>query len=273
MKHKALFVLFGITVPAAIFVRIIQLTEMIDPRTGFFKSNFSSAEYVVVGAFIAVIMALVILGRISGSMKRPLPGRSVLLGTVSALMGLSSVYFLVEYVINSLKNSMFGTTEIIYAFMIALNAAFFLYYAFCLFTGMKVNGFATVSPLLFTAFRLCLVFFARRDLARISDNIFDVGMLCLFLLFWLFHGKIVSELDYRKASHWVYGVGLSATMFAMMCTFPRLYIELFNKKLSLHVTNVPHLLDFIGGVYIVVFLIVTLKSTVKNADANFSNDA
>ena len=116
----------------------------------------------------------------------------------------------------------------------------------------------TVFPVLWCGVRLGASFIQYTGIAKISENLLDVGMLCLYLCFWLFHGRLWSGISSRKTARWVYGVGLAAALFGVICTVPRWIVSLTG--ISLHGASVPGAVDFMMAVYIVVFCFAAVRN-------------
>ena len=133
-------------------------------------------------------------------------------------------------------------------------AAFFIFWAYGQIAGKKTYMLLSVAPILWAALRLGRTFMLYTGIADISENVFDIMMLCLMLVFWLLHGRIVSGYNYGAAVKWIFGVGLSAALLSVICTLPRLYVLLFGKSIILHESTAPKLINIASAVYIWYFL-------------------
>lgn len=271
MTFKKLFILFLCSIPLLLSVRVFQLTQMIDPETGFYYDMFSFAGTVIAAGIAALVLVFIILGRLSDEWPDRPPEGSRTLGVFSGVMALGLVPELwdfakegsqpvtVDYIqtrIGQGQRAQIASFSGNAAYLIFLIAAivFFAFYAYEQFTGKKCPPLLSTAPILWAVLRLGRTFTMYTGLADISENTFDIVMLCLMLLFWLLHGRIISGYNARTSTKWIFGIGLSSALLAVICTVPRLYIQLFEDSITLHSSTTPRFINVISALYMCWFL-------------------
>ncbi len=262
MKIKRLFIWLLIFAPVLTVLRIIEQAVMIDPANGFYYDEMSMAGKLILAVTLAIMLVMLILGRTAKEYPKSAPVKSRPLFVASLVMAAAVVVDVFTTIVSEKFNiAVMGGSRglLFYLYLLYIAAAlasllFFLYYAYTQYTGIKAARLAPIIPIFMAVLKLAIVFSEHAGMANISDNVNNVLMLCFLLIFWLLHGRVISNAGYSKAVKWIYGVGLCASVYCAVCTLPYYLITIFGRADLLHQTTLPSLLYLAAAVYIPVFL-------------------
>ncbi|OJU16553.1 MAG: hypothetical protein BGN88_03620 [Clostridiales bacterium 43-6] len=256
MKLRYLLILFGILVPVAIVARVFQLTGT-DPTTGFFKAEAVAANNAIMTGFLGVSLLLVVLGRISKSYPKRIHSPSVPMAAASFVMsaGVFTYFGVTLFTLTSIT-----PMDMLYAFLTVGSAVYFIWQGLAYLGYLHFSTILTAFPVLAAALRLGITFVRFNGISSIAENLIDVIMMSVVLLFWLFHGRMFSDIGFRKSAKWVYGTGLAASLISLAGMGPRFFVYFFYGSNKLHETTIPYFIDVLTAVYIVIFLASTYQS-------------
>lgn len=258
MKQKSSLALYIIASVFMIITRLFQMIVMIDPETGFYREGFSSAEFILFGAWGVILFLIIVFGYLGDPPKDKMPEKAVPLGVASIFLSFAMGFYMYYY---SATDRVINAMDFIFIACILASSLFFLIYGLALFGIFHMPVYLSVIPIVFCGLRLALVFIKYTGMAKISDNILDIGMLVSCLIFMLFHGKIISGIDFKHSVKWGYGIGLAASVICLLCTVPKYYIEFFAHDASIHSTTVPCFVDICLAIYILFFIVTSSRKT------------
>ncbi|MBQ2676139.1 MAG: hypothetical protein IJF54_01895 [Clostridia bacterium] len=255
MKRILLFAIFSVATVAAVIGRLFQLLQMTDPETGFFYPKYEGTHFIVLIALAVVILALLLLARFEKRYREKPVKQSYILGISSFALGMVMLAHCIDYAASAryVTKGDWG-----YAILALLFMAFFVYYGICLVLDIKLNALSSMIPVLFAGYRLAFSFIKYTGIAKIPDVTLDIIMLGLCMIFWLFFGKTVGSVKYRKSVKWLYGTGLCAALMNLMCAVPKYFIMLFMPHTTVHLVSSCGYIDIAVSLYIIVFIIVDL---------------
>jgi len=237
---------------------------MVDPITGFFLSGWQRRGNIIILITLIVVIALTVLGRILKNNPDTPPKRSKVLAVSALVLAAAFVVDLFQILRSNMFSHALEASGMLLGLYIAalvltvLSAAFFVIYAICLFTGAKVYFLLPIMPILLGAARVLIDFTQNSGIANIEESIYGIFHLCMLLLFWLMHGRMISQADSPRATRWIYGVGISAALLSFMNTLSFYLLYLMGGGHRLHATP-PGIVYLVIGAYIVVFLMVIIK--------------
>lgn len=261
MKLKRLLFCFCAAVPLLTVLRIVEQGLMIDPKNGFYYDKYPWGGMLLL-VILAVMLLLVILGRTCRRYPMSAPSASRPVFIVSAVMAAAFAVDIFQTVLSQeFSVSVLGESRgvlfylhLLYIAMAAMSLLFFAYYAFVQYSGRRASRLAPVIPVITFVLKLAVVFTEHSDIANISDNVNNILMLSFLLVFWLLHGRMVSDSGYARAVKWAYGVGFAASLYCVICTLPYYLLTVFGKSGLLHQTELPSVVLLASAVYIPVFL-------------------
>ena len=247
----------------ALPLRVYQLLYAIDKENGFYiEGNFSVP--VITGimiAFVAIVFLLCIPGKNDGEIVNPARNKPV---------GIAAAFFGGTLIINPLIRHFAlaePTSGDMVSLMFAVAAGISL-----IALGVRIltnnfgllNGVLCIFPVLWGCVRLAVEFMKFTTISNISENLYDVLTMVFTLLFFFSSAKLIIMTEPEKSIKRVFMFGLPAAFFGLITTFPRFAIILLGRKELLHETAMPQVSDFVMAVYIIVFLISILLSSMKS---------
>ncbi len=139
-----------------------------------------------------------------------------------------------------------------------LSAAAFFIYGLWHFKGAKFYGAFFAALVLYLVFSAVIIFTKYSSLAVISDHVFDVLVLCLFLLFFLEYAKMQSGIKIKN-NRALMALGYTASCVALACQFSNYVCFIAGAKDALHSHNAVSL----SVTAVAVFIILTLNDMCK----------
>ena len=260
MKLKYLFRFFAVIVPLAIIARVYQIT-MSDPATGFYKPAYASIDMLIMVALYIIIVLFIAGGRMSRKHPKALGTQSTYMAIASFVMAAATFVFFLTTMLSATE---LKSIDYFYGITILGSAFYFTWQGLGFLELVNLSTILSVFPILMAAIRLGTTFVKFTGISLISENLIDIIMLSLTLLFWLFHGRIFSGISFRKSIKWVFGIGLSASLICVSATIPRYFIYLVYGSEKLHQASIPYFIDVVVAAYIVCFLLFSFKK-VKEA--------
>lgn len=263
MKLRSLFLVYGVTAPILLVLRLIQMLFLIDPETGFYYPQWEFADTAIMVLQIVVIVTLIVMSRFCSHAPGHILTHSKSLGILSFILSASLVVYIFEY---GLSMHIMNTGDYIYLLLALAFAVFMVYYGFCIMGKIDLSQITAIIPVLFAAFRLALMFTKRNGIAKISDTVNETIMMGLVMLFWLLFGKITVGMDTKKSSRYAYGIGAAASAMCFVVAVPKYIIDIFMTGTKIHSTSVPSFIDIVTGIFIMVFLFKLLKNDRKQRE-------
>lgn len=253
MKHKILFVILFLCTIAATAVRVLQVIVMIDPQTGFYYTQYTLAEPVLLGALAVLLVMLLVAARLTSEDVPPaqLVLKSPVLGVFTALLAVVSAIYVVDYI---LSQTAFDMGTYFYIAFVLLLFVFLLVFSLSLFRLIEMPPLLCVIPSIYSAYRLAYIFIRYTGVIKVSDILLDIVMLGFTMLFWHMCAKTVSGTGSPKTVKWLYGFGFPAALISFVCAVPKYYIAFFLPDTALHVSESVSYFDIAVGIYIIVFM-------------------
>ncbi|MDR1892897.1 MAG: hypothetical protein LBQ48_07830 [Oscillospiraceae bacterium] len=246
MKVRSLLVFSFLALPFMLVVRMFQYAVLTEPQTGFYFPKYVAWGTVIFTAFVLISAAYILISRFILKVRHTLPARSRGLFAGNAFMAVvmgyealaAAVWVMLNYRTQSLVYTggngwnktlpaVFSAVDwggLLLAVFAALSAVGFVFEALRYKKSAQPKSLLTVPPVLWSIMKLSLCFIRSTGLASISENLFDTLFLCLLTVFWLLHARIAAGIGRDTTVKWVYGVGLSATLFGVAAAIPRLFI-------------------------------------------------
>ena len=271
MKFRTIFPIFLIITIVSVTLRFLQSYIMTDPRTGFFLSEYSVLNFMLTAAFVIVILLLLVFSFRAKELPGTVNLKSAALCAASMFLAFSlmiegaimltggSFYALSK----DTGRSEFQFTVLLGFVLLCLSIIAFLVYGVRLISGKAMSGFLMVFPVFYWAYRLVAAFVTYTGIANISENILYILSICFSLIFLLSHGKVLSDISREKSMKSVLSYGLVSGLFCFVSTVPRFLLMLIGQQDMIHEGLLGKPLDFIFGVYAVVFVLVQMKEEEK----------
>jgi len=262
LKIKTTLVLFFMSLPFALVLRLYQYIGLTDPQTGFYFDNYAVRGNIIFAVFIAVAVLFAALSRTGKLIPAKLIKRSLPLAVGNFFMTAVMLYqaaavFLGVEALSATDEvgrqlEIGGTLLIVLAL---LSAVYFGLEGRLSLTGAKSIQVLAAFPVIYGIVKLAVCFIRNTGLVSISENLYDIIFLCFTVVFLLLHSRLVAGIDKEHTIKWVFGIGLATAMFGIICSVPRIFSMLFRLDEVLRKSS-PFDFVYLGlSVYIMVFLI------------------
>lgn len=267
-------------------LRVYQVTQLIDPETGFFaQSNFTVPLFYILCAFvIAAVTALSFLSEKAGR-TRNVVGRNIPTGVSAGLTALAvmfdsvyRVYSFIEMNSDYVETADFtrmqylsksGATALLLQAVFGVLTAFFLwiYTVSCFSKSAKLSGFSilSVAPVAWAICRIIARFVRKISFVNVSDLLLELFMLVFIITFFMAFAQIVTKVNAEEAAWRLYGCGVPAALLAFLVSVPRLFLIAIGHSDSLVADYGFNICDLAMAVFIPLFLYNTACAK-KQAD-------
>ena len=256
-------------------LRVYQVTQLIDPETGFYTENNFTVPlfYVLCAVVIAGVAALSFLSEKAGR-TRNVVGQNIPTGVAAGLTALAvmfdSVYRIYSFVemnadyvetvdftrMQYLSKS--GATALLLQAVFSVLTAFFLwiYTVSCFSKSAKLSGFSilSVTPIAWAICRIIVRFVRKISFVNISDLLLELFMLVFIITFFMAFAQIVTKVNAEEAAWRLYGCGVPAALLAFLVSVPRLFLIVIGHSDSLVADYGFNICDLAMSVFIPLFL-------------------
>lgn len=255
IKIGALLPVFAIFVSIAAVIRMYQSFTMIDPETGFFKSeNISIALlYIILAAGSIMLFLMAYLSKKVPVARLP-EGKNIALGITSVLLSITLLYdafnqisdfvdfyrrvhtYIVDsgtsFVLPFMKSGM-GPKGIEGVF--AVFSALYFIIASLNFFGSKIRVSSrkvlAVMPVFWATARMIQRFTRTISFIFVSDLLLEIFMIAFMMLFFLYFAQLSSHVNSRHVMNKVFSYGLTGAAFAIVVALPRVLLLIASPEL------------------------------------------
>ena len=274
---------FGILIACPI--RIFQMLKNIDPTTGFFDnySTFSvTLLYCVLGIAAFLIILLTFLSaRVPASIAPK--GKRIPLGLASILFSGSLFYDAIQNYLpqeqstatiiqNAQSLSTLHHAHAIFAF---LSACYFLIFAIAYLKGSAVQKkvkILSLAPLAWAIMRVLERITVIISIVRVSELLLELCAFVFLMLFFMTFARVISEVNGEGSMWSVISCGCAAALFILTYSIPRLMLTVTGNAANL-VSGYPlSFADIATAVFIITFVITTLRCGYKVEDVKMMNE-
>lgn len=262
MKHLKVFIFSGFALVSVVALRLIQLIFLTDSKTGFFKSGMEgigTALMIFSVVLIAVSALLVLLFK--KEKINPVPKQSTLLGCAAIFAGIAHLTEPVIYKadLSSVPDILMGLRLIM---LIAAGGVFCLF-GLTVILNLKPRFGLTTVLIIAWVVRLMSTFISFTGMSNISENLYDVLMLVMSLIFMLYFGKAICGLSKDEYQLKVIISGVSAVLFTAASALPAVILSFTNSAAITHAPIDSPVTGLFTAFFIAVYLINICK-TEKN---------
>lgn len=285
---KLKYLLFGfVTVLLlALPVRVYQIFEIVEAKTGFYTSGSPTVSflYVVLGVFCAAVIGLSYLSAEIPSPRLPV-GKNRLLGVASAILGVGLLWSVASDMITIIKNFASKSTligggylselfsqqggfitllKIIAAF---LGAIYLFVYCVSHFDGKasyKDQKILALMPMLWAMCSLISCLMQEISYIKVSELMLDMCLYVFAMLFLMNYARISSAVANEGMMWQIFGFGLPAAVFGILVSIPRLTLLIMGKPF---VTDYPFDLSSLAiAAFTLIYIFASLGIGFKTED-------
>ncbi len=264
----------------AVPLRIYQYFKVLEPETGFYsKTDFSVyAIYALLGIALVVSIVVPLINKnrmitVTSVKKSPvflilslILAVTVIIDSAGQLMDYFDLYDAANTsgtVISEYVKKQGGTLLLLQAVSGAVAAVYFFVSGLSVSLGnsdgskLKILG---LTPVLWCIFKLLYRFKRTISFVNVSDLMLELFEIVFLMLFFLVLAQTVAKID-AKAVFWkVYGYGIPAAMFALICFLPRFIVMITGNKDLLNSHYGVSYSDFGVAAYIIYNLLSRAKA-------------
>ncbi len=286
-EPAALIAITALSLCALLPLRVLHVTTLIDPETGFFdKTDFTVPLFYAIGAVvIAVIFVLSFLNS-KVTRARNCTVKSKSLGIVSVITALSIAYSSVigfsEFI--QLNIDYGKTVGIPYTTYLTqtgaaalafegiaglLSVTFFCLYAVsCFKKSFSLSSFSllSITPTLWAISRIVFRFLEKISFVNVSDLLLELITLAFMIMFMLTFAQVVTGSSPEICAWRLFGCGLPAALTAFVTNMPRLFLVVTGKSELIAEGYTVEICDIALAVFIPLFLYHT--ATALKAEKN-----
>lgn len=274
---------FGILIACPL--RIFQMLKNIDPITGFYD-NYSNITIIILYALLGAVSFLILLltylsGRIPAALAPK--GRRIPLAIASLLFAATLFYDAVQnYLPQSQETATIiqnarslSTLHHAHAVFALLSCCYFVIFCISYITGNSYHKKAkllSLAPLVWTIMRVLERITVIISIIRVSELLLELCAFVFLMLFFMTFARVVSEVN-SKGSMWsVISCGCVSALFILTYTVSRLMLVITGNSESL-VSGYPlNFADIGAALFIIIFVITTLRSGYKVEDVEMMNE-
>lgn len=240
---------------SVIVVRFIQLFFLTDFKTGFFLKGMESIG-TALSVFTVVIIALSSILVLTSKPEKILliPNRSIVLGCTALLAGIANMC---EPIFWS-----GGLSEATPPWLVALRFIMIIsaggvlcWFGFAHILDLEPNYALSTVLVIAWVVRLMSTFISFTGMSNISENLYDVLMLIMMLLFFLAQGKALCDIRVKNQNIKLLAIGIPAVLCTATSALPGMIMALLGKE------NLPHnpidhpIVASLTAVYVAVYLV------------------
>ena len=250
MKSKLLWIFGIILLPLGVVGRTVQLLNMTEPTTGFFKKEFAGLG-IGMGVLLGLcFVALLVMTYMNKQSWRKPEGRSLPVAVAAFLLAAAQLY---EAATVMLSDNRVVFATVLHMLLLFGSVAFFAMLGISRISDLPLPRTLTVLPVLLWVYKLVAAFIDFTGIANIAENMVTTAMLCFSLLFMLEQGKFLSG-DRKKTGRWLLGGGLCTAVLCAVSTLPRYIVLVMGRTDLLHDGQLPNPTDLVLAVYVLVFI-------------------
>lgn len=266
-------------------LRIFQMIKNMDPITGFF--NEASVLTTIFYAVLAVVAFLiVVLTFLSGKIPAALApsGRRVFLGLFSIVFSATLFYDAIYNYIPQrnetatiIQNAQsLSNLHHIHAVFAFLACCYFLVFGISYFAGKNFHKklkILSLAPLAWCVIKVLEKISVIISIVRVSELLLEL-IACVFLmLFFMTFARVVSDVNCKGSMWSVIACGAVSILFILTYSIPRFMLAVTGNE-KLLVSGYPlNFAEIACAVFILIFIITTLRSGYNVEDVKRMNEA
>ena len=286
LKIEKTLPVFAIFTTLAIALRLWQTFTLIEPDTGFYKTNDVTVT-VLYAVLAAAGLLIFFISYLSKKVPQPtLPeGKNIGLGLISVAVSLSLLVNAAtqlssfsqalkevetvnafninvetsQVVSNLMKNG--SLPKGIEGLLAIVSAIYFLLFALRFF-GAKINienrKILAVAPVFWATARMIQRFTRTISFIFVSDLLLELFMIGFMMLFLLYFAQLASKVNSRHVMSKVYSYGLISAMFALVISVPKIVVAIVLPSLNSQ-SNPLEICNVAMAAFIIVLCCVMLK--------------
>lgn len=264
MKYLKLHIYAAMALISVVIVRCIQLIFLTDFETGFFMQGMESIG-TALSVFIALIIALSSALSLTSKQEKMfiIPNRSIVLGCVALLAGIANICEPIFFS-GGLSDATPPWLLALRFIMIISAGGVLCWFGFAHLFNLEPNYNLSVILVIAWVIRLMSTFISFTGMSNISENLYDVLMLIMMLLFFLFQGKALCGIRKKNQGRKLLAIGIPAVLCTAASALPGLIISILGKENLIHHPIDHPIVASLTALYVAVYLVNICIDSAEN---------
>ncbi len=257
---KKIIPLFSVATVCAVFLRVIQITLITEPETGFFLKGYELIGNLVTAAIMLFAAVTVIYTALykGGSARKITVSKPF--AVLHFILAAAIIYETLFAQISDVVKTWQILLQIIFGILSAIVFAATGYYAF---SGKKIAPITQVIHIIFWLVRVIIVFSSYISVSTIAENIFELAALCTGLVFFLNSVAYDNEIDDERISKRLLPSATAAVIMGAVYSVSQIIIMFTGKADMLHSQTVTFFTNMVLVAYIVYYVVLLYKPEKK----------
>lgn len=264
----------------AVPLRVYQYFKVLEPETGFYsKTDFSVyAIYILLGAAMIIGVVIPLINKkkmitVSSVKKSPvflaislILAVTIIIDSAGQLMSYFDLYDVANSsgtAITDYVKKQGGTLLMLQAVSGAVAAVYFFVSGLSVGLGNSDGSrlkILALTPVLWCIFKLLYRFKRTISFVNVSDLMLELFEIVFLMLFFLALAQTVAKIDADAVFWKIYGYGIPAAMFALICFLPRVIVMIVGKSELLNSHYGVSFSDLGVAIYIIYNLLSRAKA-------------
>lgn len=264
----------------AVPLRVYQYFKVLEPETGFYsKTDFSVyAIYILLGAAMIIGVVIPLINKkkmitVSSVKKSPvflaislILAVTIIIDSAGQLMSYFDLYDVANSsgtAITDYVKKQGGTLLMLQAVSGAIAAVYFFVSGLSVGLGNSDGSrlkILALTPVLWCIFKLLYRFKRTISFVNVSDLMLELFEIVFLMLFFLALAQTVAKIDADAVFWKIYGYGIPAAMFALICFLPRVIVMIVGKSELLNSHYGVSFSDLGVAIYIIYNLLSRAKA-------------
>ena len=276
LKVKWLFILFAAAFAVTVPLRIYQYFSVLAPSTGFYKSLNGAvyAVYIIIALFSLITIVFSFISPEAVESKMP-EGKNKLVGVVAIVYAVcylidatakisSFAMAFIGYASGSIRPGIWkyitanGYLPVIFQALFALFAAiYFIVFGLSYYNGKNTfrdSKLLALAPMLWAVSRMISLLMKPISYVKVSELLLELFAMTFLMLTFLSFARVSSQLSEKGEMRKVFGFGLTASLFCLVCSVPRLVLTLIGQSSRLADDHKAEVMLISSAAFILVYV-------------------
>ncbi len=253
---KKIIPLFLVSTVCAVFLRVLQITQMTESSTGFFIKGFETiGNSVTIGIFVIAAICVIYAAVYKEKEIYPVTVTKPF-GIIHFFLAAAIIY---ESLFSPVSNAIHTWQILLQIVFGLLSALVFVYRGYYAFTGGKIVPITSVVHIVFWLIRVIIVFSSYISVSTIAENVFEMAAICTALVFFLNSAALENEIDYQRISKRIFPSAAAAFITGAVYSASQLVVILSGKQAALHAQNATFFTNTVLVIYVLYYMILCFK--------------
>ena len=266
---KKFIPLFLVSVICAVFLRVMQITQMTEPNNGFFYRGYESiGNIVTIGIFVIAAICVIYAALCKKSDINPI----VITKPFAIIHFVMAAAILYETFASTFGGTIYAWQALFQMVFGLIAAIIFAYRGYAAFTGTEVNPMLSVSYLLFWLIRVIIVFSSSIAVPSVAENIFEMAALCTALIFFLNSSSFENEVNAERTAKRILPSAVAAVVMGAVYSVSQLWVVIIGKESLLHAQKATFFTNGVLIVYILYYVVLCFKNKAEETVTETAED-